>query len=202
MSFKTAEEFLSRSDLTQESLDDLTKDQLSAVAQSLEIKVFGGEKKSYLFRTVGKALVEKGFIEEDPTTLPTNPKDQVEVLKLQIHLKELENEIREKEMNHEITLKEMELKHANQSGNQKHNVHSGFDFAKNIRLVPKFDAKEVTRYFTSFEDLAKKLEWPKKYWTTLLHSVFEGKAIEVYTALSSEQSADYDVVKQTVLKAY
>ncbi|VDI66445.1 Hypothetical predicted protein [Mytilus galloprovincialis] len=40
------------------------------------------------------------------------------------------------------------------------------------------------------------------YWTTMLQSVFEGKAAEIYSALPSEKSSDYDTVKQEVLKAY
>ncbi len=77
-----------------------------------------------------------------------------------------------------------------------------FDFAKNIRLVPKFDHKEVAKYFTSFENLAQKLKWPKENWTTLLHSIFDGRAKDVYTALTPEQSADYEIVKERILKAY
>ncbi|VDI18649.1 Hypothetical predicted protein [Mytilus galloprovincialis] len=40
------------------------------------------------------------------------------------------------------------------------------------------------------------------YWTTMLQSVFEGKAAEIYSALPSEKSSDYDTVKQEILKAY
>ena len=203
--FTSAEEILSRPDLTVEIVDELTKDQLCAVAQSLGVKVFSGARKSYLNRTVCHALVQNGLLESDKSTLTQSidPKDQVEILKLQLKLKETDKESREKEMAHEIKLKELKTKELEvQSSNVTKGFHSGFDVGKNIRLVPKFDCKEVTRYFTSFEDLAKKLEWPKKYWTTLLHCVFDGKAKEVYTALSSEQSADYDVVKQTVLKPY
>ncbi|VDI65208.1 Hypothetical predicted protein [Mytilus galloprovincialis] len=36
----------------------------------------------------------------------------------------------------------------------------------------------------------------------MLQSVFEGKAAEIYSALPSEKSSDYDTVKQEVLKAY
>lgn len=203
-SFHSAEEFLSRTDLTVDIVDELTKDQLCAVAQVLGVKVFIGAKKSYLNRTVCHALVSNGLIESDGSvTQFADPKEQAELLKLQLQLKDKEIELREKEMAHEFKLKELGMKESKvQSSNSTKVAHSGFDFGKNIRLVPKFDSKEVTRYFTSFEDLAKKLEWPKKYWTTLLHTVFEGKAKEVYTALSSEQSGDYDVVKQTVLKAY
>ena len=98
-------------------------------------------------------------------------------------------------MNHELKMKELEL-----GGHTKSRTQSGFDFAKNIRLVPKFDHKEVAKYFTLFENLVQKLKWPKEHWTTLLHSVFEGKAKDAYTVLSPEQSSDYDVVKQRILK--
>ncbi|CAC5371238.1 unnamed protein product [Mytilus coruscus] len=36
----------------------------------------------------------------------------------------------------------------------------------------------------------------------MLQSVFEGKAAEIYSALSSDNSSDYDEVKKEVLKAY
>ena len=36
----------------------------------------------------------------------------------------------------------------------------------------------------------------------MLQSCFVGKAAEVYLALSSEQSSDYDIVKKEILKAY
>lgn len=39
-------------------------------------------------------------------------------------------------------------------------------------------------------------------WTTLLHSIFDGRAKDVYTALTPEQSADYEIVKERILKAY
>ena len=36
----------------------------------------------------------------------------------------------------------------------------------------------------------------------MLQSVLSGKAAEVYLALSTEQSSDYDFVKREILKAY
>ena len=77
-----------------------------------------------------------------------------------------------------------------------------FDAAKNIRLVPKFSEKAVDKYFPQFEKIAENLKWPKPIWSTMLQSVFTGKAAEVYSALSSEQSSDYDIVKREILKAY
>ena len=79
---------------------------------------------------------------------------------------------------------------------------SQFDATKNIRLVPKFEEKEVDKYFLHFEKIANSLKWPKESWTLLLQSVFIGKAREIYSSLSLEQCSNYDVVKKAVLKAY
>ena len=73
-----------------------------------------------------------------------------------------------------------------------------FDPAKNICLVPKFSEKAVDKYFPQFEKIAQNLKWPKPYCSTMLQSCFVGKAAEVYSALSSEQSSDYDIVKKEI----
>ena len=77
-----------------------------------------------------------------------------------------------------------------------------FDVTKHIRLVPPFQEKEVDKYFLHFEKSAENLKWPKEHWTLLLQSVLIGKAREIYTQLSLEQSSDYDKVKELILKAY
>ena len=50
--------------------------------------------------------------------------------------------------------------------------------------------------------MAENLKWPREHWTLLLQSVVIGKAREIYTQLSLEQSSDYDTVKELILKAY
>ena len=77
-----------------------------------------------------------------------------------------------------------------------------FDVTKHIRLVPPFHEKEVDKYFLHFEKVAENLKWPREHWTLLLQSVVKGKAREIYTQLSLEQSSDYDKVKELILKAY
>ena len=77
-----------------------------------------------------------------------------------------------------------------------------FDVTKHIRLVPPFQEKEVDKYFLHFEKVAENLKWPKEHWTLLLQSVVIGKAREIYTQLSLEQSSDYDKVKELIPKAY
>ena len=77
-----------------------------------------------------------------------------------------------------------------------------FDPARNIRLVPPFQEKEVDKYFAHFEKVADSLNWPKESWVLLLQSVLVGKAQEIYGSLSVEQSSNYEHVKEAILKAY
>ena len=77
-----------------------------------------------------------------------------------------------------------------------------FDVTKHIRLVRPFQEKEVDKYFLHFEKVAENLKWPKEHWTLLLQSVIIGKAREIYTQLTVEQSSSYDTVKELILKAY
>ena len=79
---------------------------------------------------------------------------------------------------------------------------SAFDPARNIRLVPPFQEKEVDKYFAHFEKVADSLNWPKESWVLLLQSVLVGKAQEIYGSLSVEQSSNEEHVKRAILKAY
>ncbi|CAI5678555.1 unnamed protein product [Oreochromis niloticus] len=77
-----------------------------------------------------------------------------------------------------------------------------FDVSRHIKLVPAFRETEVDSYFTVFERIAGALHWPKNVWSLLLQCKLVGKAQEVCTALSLEDSLDYDIVKAAVLRAY
>ena len=79
---------------------------------------------------------------------------------------------------------------------------SSFDPARNIRLVPPFQEKEVAKYFAHFEKVTDSLNWPKESWVLLLQSVLVGKAQEIYGSLSVEPSSNYEHVKEAILKAY
>ena len=81
-------------------------------------------------------------------------------------------------------------------------VTPSLDVSKHIRFVPDFREAEVDKYFIHFEKVAKSLKWPEREWTLLLQSSLVGKAREVYSALSIDDSAQYDVVISAILKAY
>ncbi len=88
-------------------------------------------------------------------------------------------------------------------GDNSANLNSAtFEVGKHIALVPSFRESEVDSYFNAFEKIATSLNWPKEVWSLLLQCKLIGKALEVYSTLSLEDSLKYDVVKLTVLKAY
>ena len=102
----------------------------------------------------------------------------------------------------EAAAREHELEMASLGERPPSDKASAFDPARNIRLVPPFQEKEVDKYFAHFEKVADSLNWPKESWVLLLQSVLVGKAQEIYGSLSVEQSSDYEHVKEAILKAY
>ena len=96
---------------------------------------------------------------------------------------------------------EHELKMASLGKQSPSDKASVFDPARNIRLVPPFQEKEVDKYFAHFEKVADSLSWPKESWVLLLQSVLVGKAQGIYGSLSVEQSSNYEHVKEAILKA-
>ena len=111
-------------------------------------------------------------------------------------------EIEKEKLQFELKMKELELERKSKSKPLPLDSGKSFDVTKHIRLVPPFQEKEVDKYFLHFEKVAENLKWPREHWTLLLQSVVIGKAREIYTQLTLEQSSDYDRVKELILKAY
>ena len=104
-------------------------------------------------------------------------------------------EIEKEKLQFELKMKELELEGKYKPKPLPFDSGKSFDVTKYIRLVPPFQEKEVDKYFLHFEKVAENLKWPREHWTLLLQSVVIGKAREIYTQLSLEQSSDYDKVK-------
>ena len=121
--------------------------------------------------------------------------------KLLFQEKEKENErlLQEKEQERQYNLRMKELEMQDKVKPKPSDLGTHFDVTKHIRHVPPFQEKEVDKYFLHFEKVAENLKWPKEHWTLLLQSVVIGKAREIYTQLSLEQSSDYDKVKELIL---
>ena len=224
-----AEEFLEN--VTWEAFDELKKPDLMTLAKELNLDVKHAMHKQEIKNMLIDRLVDDDLLDSfnldnkvliDDSSDSTVKLKQLEIQKeMEMAKLELEKTIKQQEldarlqmekekleMEERVKLKEIEAKvqiekdKLEKQGSSGTSTHSGFDATKNIRLIPKFEEKEVDKYFLHFEKIAENLKWPKESWTLLLQSVFVGKAREIYSSLSIEQCQNYDAVKKAVLKAY
>ena len=213
-----AEVFLRNENLLLEDLVSLQKAQLRAVAQSLQIKMPPAARKDVLVQAISTHLgleldEEEGSVESsvelEKYKLDLEFKKEQLRLERELKMKELEREREREKEEREFRLRERELeiqreiKLAEAQGQPRlHGRESETEVIRNIKLVPKFNEKDAEKFFLHFEKVAESMRWSKEIWPMLLQSVLTGKAQEVYSALSIEQSSSYDVVKSTILQAY
>ena len=173
-------------------------------------------KKGEIKRLITVYLTDEELVpEEDTVSLPATVDSSTLELKLlefqekekaraaELKMKELE--LREKELSIQLRMRELETPAPRrESSPVEHPLTrpASFDVSKHIKLVPPFQEREVDKYFLHFEKIATSLEWPREVWMLLLQSVLVGKAREIYSAMSLEQSSQYEVVKKAILKAY
>ena len=130
--------------------------------------------------------------------------------------REYERQIEEKERDRQERIEEKERDRQEKERDRQHELElarlgisstcseqgTHFNVCKYIKLVPRFNEKEVSKFFESFEKVASQLKWLKDYWAIMLQAVLTGKAQVAYSSMSAEESASYDKVKQAILKAY
>ncbi|KAJ8048318.1 hypothetical protein HOLleu_00581 [Holothuria leucospilota] len=195
-----------------EELDSLKKSDIVKVAKHYGIEFQPLMRKDEIKRYVLEYLVDESIL---PITVPTDNTFELKRLEIEmskeVRLKEMERE-REKEereiqmqreaREHEFRLKQLELG-VIKASDPKIGLDTGvFDVSKHVKFVPKFQEDNVEKFFNHFEKLGEQLKWPRDKWSILIQSNFTGKAQEVYSALSIEDSMDYDKVKKAILQAY
>ena len=68
--------------------------------------------------------------------------------------------------------------------------------------MPLFNEQQVDSYFNSFEKVVIINSWRKDKWVALLQGVLTGTARKVYDSLPVEDSSNYDIVKDSILRTY
>ena len=186
-------------------IDDLEEKPTAETAEIVRLKLDFEREERRLAREAEKALQDAQLAAQREQA----QRAEAEAQKArELRLAELKEarELRELELNaeaeKEAAAREHELKMATLGIHTPKDKSSAFDPARNIRLVPPFQEKEVDKYFAHFEKVADSLNWPKESWVLLLQSVLVGKAQEIYGSLSVEQSSNYEHVKEAILKAY
>ena len=182
-------------------IDEVEEKPIAETAEIVRLKLDFEREERRLAREAEKALQDAQFAEAQ------RARDlRLAELKEARELRELELKVEQEkallEAEKEAAAREHELKMAGLGKHSPSDKASAFDPARNIRLVPPFQEKEVDKYFAHFEKVADSLNWPKESWVLLLQSVLVGKAQEIYGSLSVEQSSNYEHVKEAILKAY
>ena len=184
-------------------LNSLKKNELLQLVQHYKLTADASLSKSQVKEVVLKHLIDEEVIPPVETTEETAQVGGMtgeELLQLkrlefqerdkeraaQLRLKELE--LRERELALQVQLKELEVRANKGTTVVPEVVTPSFDVSKHIRFVPDFREAEVDKYFLHFEKVAKSLKWPERQWTLLLQSSLVGKAREVYSALSINQT--------------
>ena len=189
------------------TLSSLKKAELTALAQHYKLEVTNTMKKSDIRKLLAEYLVEEEIVSDDDELASDNVvelkklelKDKEKERESQLRLKEIE--LRERELATQLKIKELEIAAATAPTDSAPR-RADFDVSKHVRFVPPFQETEVDKYFLHFEKVASSLAWPKGVWTLLLQSALLGKAREAYSALSVDQSSEYETVKTAVLRAY
>ncbi|XP_071962573.1 uncharacterized protein [Antedon mediterranea] len=192
-------------DPTQEVFNSLKKDDLLKLATHLGLKdVESSMRKNDIKSRLLTYLVEEDIFDSSVMSSQVDSSIDAKLREIElqnmkeIEIRRMELEFEREERDFKLKLRELELA----SGISQPISNPKFDVTKHIRLVPPFQEKEVDKFFLHFEKIAENLKWPKEHWTLLLQSVLTGKAREIYTDLSFEQSSSYDVVKELILKGY
>ena len=197
-------------------IDEVEEKPIAETAEIVRLKLDFEREERRLAREAEKALQDAQFAEAQKAREAAEAEAkrareaaEAEAEKArELRLAELKEarELRELELkaeaDKEAAAREHELKMAGLGIHSPKDKASAFDPARNIRLVPPFQEKEVEKYFAHFEKVADSLNWPKESWVLLLQSVLVGKAQEIYGSLSVEQSSNYEHVKEAILKAY
>ena len=192
-----------------DELESFKKSDIIVICKHYQLECKASMVKSTLVKLIAQHLVDEQIGGEDfQNLIDSGDQDRFVKLKelenkskeLEFKSRELELRSLESERDHDLQREKLAIERDKISRDKKERAY--FDPSRVCKLVPPFKEQDIDQYFTHFEKVASNLEWPKESWTSLLQTVFTGKARQAYNDLSDEKSKDYETVKQTVLKVY
>lgn len=113
----------------------------------------------------------------------------------------------EKQLELEILEKKIALEQAKQANDGLDVSNSENIIRHSLIKAPKLpnfnDSKDnMDAYLERFERYAKSLGWDPEIWAISLGALLQGKALEVYSRLSSDDASDYNKLKDSLLKRF
>ncbi|XP_071490086.1 uncharacterized protein [Diadema antillarum] len=162
-------EGLNRNQLVQ-SIEEANKGQVSSQPGATVVSTDGDEAQN--------AAARKESLEE------TRMRFELEKLRMQVRLAELEKEKREN----------MPVAAPGNASVVEGGIRRQLPFYK--------EGEDVDVFLRTFEKMAHLNNWPRDVWALQLAPLLSGKAREAYARLSLESSRDYDAVKAAILRRY
>ena len=162
----------------------LEGEKLQAFVQDRELKLFERDERA------AAREAEKLKIEND---------------KLRI---EADNKAKDQDMQMQLLAREIELEKVKSETKAAEGLNAslsnhGPSYAK-LPKLPPFDDKSdcIDAYLQRYERFASNAKWDKGIWSINLSALLKGKALEVYSRLSSVDAMNYDALKEELLKRF
>ena len=121
----------------------------------------------------------------------------------------LSSEIELEKLKHSFEMKHLEL--IGQLEVQRASFKTELEKQKSEKLAHARDPKlsyfeeskdKMDSYLSRFEKYATANKWDKNVWAAYLSALLKGRALDVYDRLSTEDAADYDKLKDALLKNF
>ena len=178
---------------------ELERDKLAAQEKDKEIELarIATEERLEMARIEGIAEQAERDRELKRTELETDRESK------------LSSEIELEKLKHNFEMKNLEL--MGQLEVQRATFKTELEKQKSEKLAhardPKLPYFEETKdkmdsYLSRFEKYATANKWDKNVWAAYLSALLKGRALDVYDRLSTEDAADYDKLKDALLKNF
>jgi len=110
---------------------------------------------------------------------------------------ERQREEAERQRQHELAMAER------RQNNQDIQLNGRNQISKSPKLPVFNDGKDdIHSYLQRFERFARANNWTEQEWAVSLSALLTGKALEVYSRMSEENSSNYEILKAALLKRY
>ena len=117
--------------------------------------------------------------------------------------RERQDRDRERQRQHELELARLKAETGTSQLGQSNLSMSHTVQFKPAKLPPFDENKDgIDAYLTRFEKYHTVLRTNKDEWALYLATLLKGKALDVYSRLSSQESSDYDALKMALLRRY
>ena len=175
------------------------KDKLAAQEKDKEIELarIATEERLEMARIEGIAEQAERDRELKRTELET---DRESKLSSEIELEKLKHSF---EMKHLELMGQLEVQRATFKTELEKQKSEKLAHARDPKLPYFEESKDkMDSYLSRFEKYATANKWDKNVWAAYLSALLKGRALDVYDRLSTEDAADYDKLKDALLKNF